>query len=84
MTSLPRFIAEADFSRPGTPGFVVGSITGRQLPLATQQASCPTYLLHTETACPLGGIFGLWCRDYCGRTPLSWWYPCGFCIGGDL
>ena len=43
---------------------------------------------NTDTACPLGGVFGMWCKDNSrcsdGSTRSSGWYPCGICIGGDF
>ena len=47
-------------------------------------STCPSHLLRTDTACPLGGVVGLWCRDFCQRDAISFWYPCGVCVGGDL
>lgn len=88
MPRLPTFTAAASLQRldeqvyyqrfevaVGTPASAV----------IRPQAECPVWLRRTKTACPLGGIFGLWCRDFCGETQsLGWWYPCGICIGGDF
>ena len=60
-------------------------LPGTSNPRVTSAAStCPRNLLRTETSCPFGGILGLWCRDFCQSTPISSWYPCGICLGGDI
>jgi hypothetical protein len=84
--ALPTFTATASLGRLDEHlHYQFGLRTSTRDPVITPQADCPLWLQRTKTACPLGGIFGLWCRDYCGETqPLGWWYPCGICIGGDL
>ncbi len=49
---------------------------------------CPPGYAQTKKTCPFGGAIGLWCRDYCGppegNRPISGWYFCGICIGGEF
>jgi hypothetical protein len=79
--ALPGFTALASLptTRATYPQRLVRRPAGPSK-VVPQQAGCP----RTTTACPLGGIFGLWCRDYCFQTPISGWYPCGICFGGDI
>lgn len=84
--SMPSFTAEASLYQTSERYLLVAGwndgTTGHTV--TPQQEQCPWWLLQTKTACPLGGIFGLWCRDFCGppeaNRPMSDWYFCGICF----
>jgi hypothetical protein len=84
--TIPGFSAEASLHKTSKCYTLVAHETQESDSQAIiPQQQCPPWLVRTKTACPLGGIFGLWCRDYCGETqPISGWYPCGICFGGDI
>jgi hypothetical protein len=88
--SMPGYITQTALEGPNLY-YYTSTVRNSEITISEvlpQQNSCPWWLRRTSTACPLGGMFGLWCRDFCGppegNRPISGWYPCGICIGFDF